>query len=90
MTQMFGQLAAAVHTTLHEKSMTKGNAAAAQDSVTVGDGRNVKASEVANVCGMTCDERGNKPNEQAALQDVTHLPDGKFDLFSLSKLLKEG
>jgi hypothetical protein len=38
---------------------------------------------------MMCDKCGNELHE-ATLQDVTHLPDGKFNLFSLSKLLKQG
>jgi hypothetical protein len=83
-------LPAAVHTAPHKKGMTKGNeAAAGEDSVTVGDGTNVKASKVANVCSMMCDKCGKEFNE-ATMQDVTHLLDGNFNLFSLSKLLKEG
>jgi hypothetical protein len=69
--------------------MTEGDAAAAQDSITVGDGTNVKASKAANIRGMMCDKHGNELHE-ATLQDVTHLPDGKFNLFSSSKLLKQG
>jgi hypothetical protein len=81
---------ATVHTSPSDKGMTEGDAAtAAQNSIAVGDGTNVKASKVANVCGMMCDKCGNELHE-ATLQDVTHLPDGKFNLFSLSKLLKQG
>ena len=44
---------------------------------------------VASVTGTICDKHGNKLG-RLELTDVTHLPNGKFNLFSLSKMQMNG
>jgi hypothetical protein len=81
--------AATVHMTPHEIGMFEVKEAKAEDAIAVGNGSNEKAEKVASISGTLHDKHGKERN-QAALQDVTHLPSGKFNLFSLTKMQKDG
>jgi hypothetical protein len=69
--------------------MHKIKEATADDSITVGNGSNKKAQQVASITGMRCDKHSNKLG-MSELTDVTHLLTGKFNLFSLSKMQMNG
>jgi hypothetical protein len=81
--------AATVHTTPHSVGMSDGQEATARDSITVGNGAKEQASQIASIEGAVCDKYGNELS-RTKLTDVTHLPSGKFNLFSLTKMQKEG
>jgi hypothetical protein len=81
--------AATVHTTPYATGMHTVKQATKEDSITVGDGTHVRATRVANVTGTRCDMYGNELGV-SELRDVTHLPNGKFNLFSLSKMQMNG
>ena len=75
--------------TPHAEGMIKEMKATYADAVTVGNGNTISASKVGNIPGMICDKDG-KEIKSATLKDVTVLPDAKFNLFSLTKRLKDG
>jgi hypothetical protein len=81
--------AATVHTSPHDFGMHDIVAAKASDAITVGNGQNEKANKVASITGIRCDKHGNELG-QSTLTDVTHLPTGMFNLFSLTKMMKLG
>ena len=68
-------------------SATKG--ATAGDSITVGNGTRVAASVVGDILGIMCDQYGVKIGP-SKLREVSHLPDGKFNLISVLRLQNEG
>jgi hypothetical protein len=51
--------------------------------------QSVDAVKIGKISGMICDKHGNELNA-SILTEVTHLPEGKFNLFSVSMMLKEG
>ena len=81
--------AATVHTTPHRNGLIVTKSATASDSITVGNGTRVAASVVGDIHGVMCDQFGVEL-EPGKLCDVSHLPDGKFNLFSVSRLQNEG
>jgi hypothetical protein len=81
--------AATVHTTPHKQGSINKRAASREDAITVGNGSSETASEIADIAGVVCDKHGNELHK-GVLKDVTLLPTGKFNLFSLSKMLKLG
>jgi hypothetical protein len=44
---------------------------------------------IGNISGRVCDKNGNVLND-AKITDVTHLPEAKYNLFSITKLQNEG
>jgi hypothetical protein len=81
--------AATVHTTPHIKSCVNMRAASRADLIMVGNGSNESASQIVDIPGAVCDKHGNELS-RGTLKDVTLLPTEKFNLFSLSKMLKLG
>jgi hypothetical protein len=81
--------AATVHTTPHNLGMCDAESATANDAITVGNGNKEPASKIANIIGMICDKEGHELH-RTKLHEVTHLPSGKFNLFSLTRMQKQG
>ena len=78
--------AATVHTTPHSHGDKR--KATREDSIMVGNGESESTSMIADIPGASmCDKYRNKLNK-GTLKNVTLLPAGKFNLFSLSKMLK--
>jgi len=81
--------AATVHSTPHSISLTNVKEAKGSDTITMGNGDTEQANKIADIKSMMCNkyrvERG-----QATLTEVTILPTGKFNLFSLTKLMNNG
>jgi hypothetical protein len=75
--------AATVHTTPHSQGMKYKKEATADDAITVGNGNREPALHITSITGMICNKHGNELN-QTKLTEVTHLPSGKFNLFSLT------
>ena len=80
---------ATVHTTPYQTGLIVTKGATAGDSITVGNGTRDAASVVGDISGVMCDQYGVEVGP-GKLQEVLHLPDGKFNLFSVSKLQNEG
>ena len=81
--------AATVHTTPHFHGAVNKRDATSEDSITVGNGSSETAAKIADIPGVVCDKYGNE-RHAGTLRDVTLLPTGKFNLFSLSKMMKLG
>jgi hypothetical protein len=79
--------AATLHT--HSQGAINKRDAKLEDLITVSNGSNETASKIVDIPGVVCDRQGNEI-QTGTLKDVTLLPTGKFDLFSLSKMLKLG
>jgi hypothetical protein len=61
----------------------------AKDSVTMGNGKSESASSIGKLTGTLCNKYGDKLLK-STMEAVTHLPTGKFNLFSLTKMQKNG
>jgi hypothetical protein len=81
--------AATVHTSAHKEGFHTLEQATAADSITMGNGIAEKASLVGKVSGALCNKNGVEVGT-ATLTDVVHLPTGKYNLFSLTKLTQKG
>ena len=81
--------AATVHMTPHRTGLTNIRKAKASDSITMGNGKEESALEIADIVGTICDRHGNEI-ATGKLSDVTVLPTGKYNLFSVTQMLKKG
>lgn len=79
----------AVHTTVHTQGFHTLKEATEDDTITMGNGGAEKASTVGSITGVMCNKHG-VALETAIMSDVVHLPSGKFNLFSLTKLTQQG
>jgi hypothetical protein len=79
--------AAVVNTTAHKIGMHI--LKADNDSTTIGNGNNEKVQQITSITGMCCNKHGNELRLSKML-DVTHLPSGKFNLFSITKMQMNG
>jgi hypothetical protein len=84
-----GDSAATTHTTCHDIGMRNTKPATYKDAITVGNGENVKAAMIGEIPGVICDKHGNAV-DHSVLTEVTHLPGGKYNLFSLTRMIKLG
>jgi hypothetical protein len=82
--------AATSNSTPHAVGMCDLREPSPSDNITMGNGASVGAQKVGHVPGTICDKYGNQVQENAKIQDVTLIPGGKFNLFSLSKLQMAG
>ena len=57
------------------------------DTVTMDNGTDIGAKMITQLPGTVCDMHGNKL-KTVVLNDVTHLPQAKYNLFSLSKMVR--
>ena len=81
--------AATVHTTPHASGMTEEKDATKEVSIRVGNDDKEPASKIASIVGMMCTKHGNELH-LTKMTEVTHLPSGKLNLFSLTRLEKQG
>jgi hypothetical protein len=82
--------AATVHMTPHEMGCTNARKASKVNNITMGNnGSNEKAKKIVDIPCTACDKHGNQITE-VRMKDVTTIPGGKFSLFSVSKMIKEG
>ena len=81
--------AATVHMTPYRNGISNVRKATGADSITMGNGNQEKAAEVADIVGTMCDKFGNEIGT-AKLSDVTILPTGKYNLFSVTQMMKRG
>ena len=69
--------------------MTNLHYAEKSDAITMGNKISEKAIKIADINGVMCDKHGVEI-AKAIMQDVTLLPAGKYNLFSLTKMMKKG
>jgi len=81
--------AATVHTTPHTVGLTNLRDAGKSDAITMGNGACETAAKIADLGGVMCDKHGTEKG-YAVMKDVTLLPNGKYNLFSLTKMMKNG
>jgi hypothetical protein len=84
-----GDTAATTHSTPHTQGLYDMKKSTAKDSVTMGNGKSESASSIGKLTGTLYNMHGDKLI-QSTMQAVTHLPTGKFDLFSLTKMQNNG
>jgi hypothetical protein len=81
--------AATVHNMPHSVGMTNLCDADKSDAITMGNGISEKAVKIADIKGTMCDKHGVEI-AVAKMTDVTFIPTGKYNLFSLTKMMKGG
>ena len=81
--------AATVHSTPSDVGFVKAKNATKSDAVTMGNGVDIGAVKLAQLSGVICDKEGREL-QKVTLDEVTHLPRAKFNLFSLSKMTRMG
>jgi hypothetical protein len=84
-----GDIGVSVHMTPHRNGMNNVKKAKGNDAITMGNGKSEDATVIGNIDGKLCDKNGNTLND-AKISDVTHLPKGKYNLFSITKLQNDG
>jgi hypothetical protein len=78
---------ATVHSTPSDIAFEEAKKATPSDTVTMGNGGQVGAQQVAKLPGMVCDLNGQEVGA-ATLEDVVHVPGAQYNLFSLSKMIR--
>jgi hypothetical protein len=84
-----GDRGASVHMTPHRSGMHDVKTAKLVDAITMANGSSENATVIGSIAGRLCDKNGNVLND-AKIIDMTHLPEAKYNLFSITKLQKEG
>jgi hypothetical protein len=84
-----GDTGASVHMSPHQSGMHDIKEAKPVDAITMANGSSEDATVIGNISGRVCDKNGNVLND-AKITDVTHLPEAKYNLFSITKLQNEG
>ena len=79
--------AVTVHSMPHSEGLKNPKEATINDLVTMGNGEDIGALMIAQLPGKICDKYGNEL-KTAVLNDVTHLLQAKYNLFSLSKMVR--
>ena len=79
--------ATTVHNTCHSSGVV--NVRKDGQAIIMGDGNELKMQEMGDISVTVCDRKGNQKFD-AKLMDVAVNPNGPFNLFSTSKLQKEG
>jgi hypothetical protein len=75
--------------TPHRNGMNNVKKANNIDAITMGNGKGEDAAVIGNIDGRLCDKNGNVLND-AKISDVTHLPKGKYNLFSITEFQNDG
>ena len=81
--------AATLHMTPYLSGITNVRKATVTNSITMGNGNQEYAAEVADLVGAMSDKYENEIGT-AKLSDVTILPTGRYNLFSVTQMTKHG
>jgi hypothetical protein len=84
-----GDTGATVHMTPHRTVMTNVKQAAGKDAVTMGNGQSETAVKIGDIPGTICDKTGTTM-ATAKIKDALYLPSAMYNLFSITKLQREG
>ena len=80
---------ATVHMTSSKQGVIRERKADSDDTVTMANGMADGAESVIDIRGTVCNKEG-KPDKEVVLQDVSYMPKGHFNLFSVTRLQKDG
>jgi hypothetical protein len=84
-----GNTGATTHQTCHDIGLVNEKKASKNDASTMGNGTNETAAKQANLPGIVCNKEGQELGP-VVMKDVTVLKHGKFNLFSIPKMLTQG
>ena len=84
-----GDTRATQHMTAYKDCMMNIKRATSEDRVTVGNGNIEKTTEIGDLPGVICDQNRNKLTK-TILKDVAIVPSSTYNLFSLTKAMKDG
>ena len=79
--------AATIHMTSHRIGLTNIRRAEDVGTITMGNGTQEEVMEVADIIGKVCEKDGEKT---VRVSNVAILENGRFNLFSISQMLKKG
>jgi hypothetical protein len=80
---------ASVCMTPHQKGLINVRAANTAAMITMGSGSAESASEIGTLPGTVCDQYGNEL-KKVGIKEVSYLPKGTFNLFSLTQMTAKG
>lgn len=78
-----------VHSTRFKSGMKNAKRGTDEDAITMGNGSKEGAAMIGDLPGTMCNKEGNALGD-ATLKDVAYLPTSRFNLFSITKLQREG
>jgi hypothetical protein len=78
-----------VHSTRYKSGFKNAKKGTDDDAITMGNGVREGAAMIGDLPGMMCSKQGNELG-MATLKDVAYLPTSKFNLFSVTKLQRDG
>jgi hypothetical protein len=84
-----GDTGATCDSTAFKEDMVNVQAPHASDNITYGQGEGVKPQSIGDIAGTVCDKEGNELGH-VKLNKVKYLPEANFNLFSITRRLKEG
>jgi hypothetical protein len=84
-----GDTGASVHMFPHRGGMHDLKKAKSVDAITMANGSSEDATVIGNISGRVCDKNGNVLSD-TEITDITHIPEGKYNLFSITKLQNVG
>ena len=84
-----GDTGVTLHMTPYADGLTNMQEAKSTDSVTMGNKSVEQAAIIGDLKGMICDKEGNELGKTTA-HDIAHVPTCRYNLFSITSLLKEG
>jgi hypothetical protein len=81
--------AASVHMTAHQQGLMNIRTATNDETIMMGNGNSELATVIGTLPGTVCDQYGNELNK-VAIENVSYLPNGTFNLFSLTQMFLKG
>jgi hypothetical protein len=81
--------AASVHMTAHQQGLINICTATNDTTIRMGNGNSESATVTGTLPGTVCDQYGNELNN-VANENVSYLPNGPFNLFSLTQMILKG
>jgi hypothetical protein len=80
---------ASVHMTAHQQGLINIRTATNHVTITMSNGNSESATVTGTLPGTVCDQYGNELNK-VAIENVSYLPNGTFNLFSLTQMILKG
>ena len=84
-----GNTGATTHLTNCDEGMVNTRMPARRENLVMGNGTSASANAIGDLLGTACDKDGNKL-QKIKLQEVTYAKNAKFNLFSVSAMIKKG
>jgi uncharacterized protein YlzI (FlbEa/FlbD family) len=75
--------------TAHQQGLINIHTATNDATITMGNGNSELTTVIRTLPRTVCDQYGNELNK-VAIENVSYLPNGTFDLFSLTQMILKG